>query len=76
MKIFFNFSKNFIEKEMQQAVIPSMENFKNFIIKNYEFKRGYNTTGTRRYIVKHQVNTYICVYFVTLKGNFTFKRGE
>ena len=61
LKIFFNFSKNFLEKEVQQAVIPSMENFKNFMRKDYEFKRGYNTTGTRRYIVKYQVNSYICV---------------
>ena len=61
LKVFFNFSKNFVEKEVQQAVIPSMENFKNFMRKDYEFKRGYNTTGTRRYIVKYQVNSYICV---------------
>ena len=61
LKIFFNFSKNFLEKEVQQAVIPSMENFKNFMRKTFEFKRGYNTTGTRRYIVKYQVNSYICV---------------
>ena len=61
LKIFFNFSKNFLEKEVQQTVIPSMENFKNFMRKDYEFKRGYNTTGTRRYIVKYQVNSYICV---------------
>ena len=61
LKIFFNFGENFLEKEVQQAVIPSMENFKNFMRKNYKFKRGYNTTGTRRYIVKYQVNSYICV---------------
>ena len=61
LKIFFNFSKNFFKKEVQQAVIPSMKNFKNFMRKDYEFKRGYNTTGTRRYIVKYQVNSYICV---------------
>lgn len=60
LKIFFNFGENFIEKEMQQSVIPSMENFKNFMRKNYEFKRGFNTTSTRRYIVKYQVNAYIC----------------
>ncbi len=61
LKIFFNFSKNFIEKEAHQAVIPSIKNFKNFMRKNYEFERGYNTTGTRRYIVKYQVDSYICV---------------
>ena len=61
LKIFFNFSKNFLEKEVGQAGIPCMENFKNFMRKDYEFKRGYNTTGTRRYIVKYQVNSYICV---------------
>ena len=61
LKIFFNFSKNFLEKEVQQTIISSMKNFKNFMRKDYEFKRGYNTTGTRRYIVKYQVNSYICV---------------
>lgn len=61
LKIFFNLSKKFIEKEVQQAVIPSMESSKNFMRKDYEFKRGYNTTGTRRYTVKYQVNSYICV---------------
>ena len=61
LKIFFNFRENFFEKEVQQTVIPSMENFRNFMRKTFEFKRGYNTTGTRRYIVKYQVNSYIHV---------------
>ena len=61
LKFFLNFSNDFLEKEVQHAVIPGMENYKNFISKNYEFKRGYNTTGTRRYIVKYQVNCYICI---------------
>lgn len=61
LKIFFNFSKNFLEKEMQQVIIPSMESFKNFMRKDYEFKRGYNTISTRRYTVKYQVNSYICI---------------
>lgn len=45
LKMFFNFSKNFPSKEI--------------MIKNYEFKRGYNTTGTRRYIVKYQIDVYV-----------------
>lgn len=45
LKMFFNFSKNFPLKEI--------------MIKNYEFKRGYNTTGTRRYIVKYQIDVYV-----------------
>lgn len=61
LKIFFNFSKNFLEKEVGQAITTSMENFKNFMRKDYEFKRGYNTTSTRRYTVKYQVNSYICI---------------
>lgn len=52
LKIFFNFGENFIEKEGQQRDSSIMR-------KNYEFKRGYNTTSTRRYIVKYQV--YLCV---------------
>ena len=61
LKFFLNYSNDFLENQVQQAVIPGMENHKNFMSKNYEFKRGYNTTGTRRYIVKYQVNCYICI---------------
>lgn len=48
LKIFFNLTNNFFEKKVGQKT------------KEYEFKRGYNTTGTRRYTVKYQVNLYIC----------------
>lgn len=61
LKIFFNLGESFIRKEAQQEVIPRMEKVKHFMRKDYEFKRGYNTTGTRRYIVKYQVNSYIRV---------------
>ncbi|MCM1370826.1 MAG: recombinase family protein [Clostridium sp.] len=61
LKIFFNFSDKFIKKSVLQPIIPNTQNFKNFIKKNYEFKRGYNTTSTTRYIVKYEVNSYICM---------------
>ena len=41
LEIFLNYSFN--------------KNNKCFFTKNYEFKRGYNTTGTKRYIMKYQV---------------------
>ena len=56
LKIFFNFSKHFIEKEVQQ-----ISNRGIFMKKKYEFKRGYNTSGTRRYTVKYNVNSYISI---------------
>ena len=28
---------------------------------NYEFKRGYDTNGTKRYNVNYQVNCYFCL---------------
>jgi len=57
LNIFLNFTKNSIEKELQEVVNPNIENI--LIKKDYEFKRGYNTTGTRRYIVKYKVSTHI-----------------
>lgn len=59
LKIFFNFSNNFFKKEGHHSFISSMDNQKIFMRKDYEFKRGYNTTSTRRYIVKYQVNSCI-----------------
>ncbi len=69
LKIFFNFSKKvytkevvgIVKQETEKTMISNVESFINFMRKNYEFKRGYNTTGTRRYIVKYQVNSYICI---------------
>ena len=60
LKIFFNFSRNFFEREVGKVVTGNMGKFKSFFRKSYEFKRGYNTTGTRRYIVKYEVSVYIC----------------
>jgi hypothetical protein len=55
LKIFFNFSKIFFKKELQKAIISNTEEL---MKKEYEFRRGYNTTSTRRYIVKYQVILY------------------
>ena len=48
LKIFLNFSKYHFEKEYYQLINQ----------KEYEFKRGYNTTGTRRYIMKYNVSLF------------------
>lgn len=63
LKIFFNFSRNFFEKEMEKEVTFNMEKFKSFFKKSYEFKRGYYTTGTRRYIVKYEVSAIFVLNF-------------
>lgn len=46
LKIYLNFSKSFLEKEAPNLITTK---------KDYEFKRGYNTTGTRRYTIKYSV---------------------
>ena len=48
-------------EELNQTIAPNTIGFKRFMTKDYEFKRGYNTTGTKRYIIKYQVNCYICL---------------
>ena len=61
LNIFFNFSRKYFLKEVQQKISPNVDGLKNFMRKEYEFKRGYNTVGTKRYTVKYHVNCYICV---------------
>ena len=53
LNMYFNFTKKFYKLEIKN-------NIESVIKKNYEFKRGYNTTSTRRYIIKYQVNAYVC----------------
>ena len=36
-------------------------NLKPILKNNYEFKRGYDTNGTKRYNVNYQVNCYFCL---------------
>ena len=52
LKVYLNISKTFLKKEIKNN---------EFINKEYIFKRGYNTKGTRRYIIKYWVKTYICI---------------
>ena len=61
LKVFFKFSKNFLENRVKKIVVSDIDNYINIMRKDYEFKRGYNTISTRRYIVKYLVNSYICV---------------
>lgn len=60
LKIFFNFSEKFV-KTTNNNLIPETDGFKSFLRKNYEFKRGYNKTGTKRYTVRYRINCYICL---------------
>ena len=46
---------------MGDNIIPSVDGLKCFSRKDYEFKRGYDKTGTKRYSVKYKVNCYICL---------------
>ena len=50
LKIYLNFSKSFLEKEAPNLITTK---------KDYEFKRGYNTTGTRRYTIKYSVSLVV-----------------
>lgn len=59
LKIFLNFTNNNLDKK--EKIVPIVENFKCFMKRTYEFKRGYNTTGAKRYSVYYNVNTYICL---------------
>ena len=59
LKVFLNFTNNNIDKK--ENIVPVVENFKSFLRRNYEFKRGYNTSGTKRYSVYYKVDTYICL---------------
>ena len=61
LNIFLNFSKEYVEKELKQTLIPTVDGFESFLRKEYEFKRGYNTTSTKRYEVKYKVNMFICL---------------
>ena len=54
LKMFFNFSENFIKKFNFKS-----EKFKSFFKKNYEFKRGYDKTSTKRYMVRYIINCYV-----------------
>ena len=59
LKIFFNFSPQYAKNEMGDNIVPSVDGLKCFLRKDYEFKRGYDKTGTKRYSVKYKVNCYI-----------------
>lgn len=51
LKIFLNFLNNDLKN--------SLNDLKEFLIKDYEFKRGYNKTSTKRYKIKYHVIIYI-----------------
>lgn len=59
LKIFLNISDTFLKQKNQQIFFQSDKNLKKVMSRIYEFKRGYNTTGTRRYTVKYLAETYI-----------------
>lgn len=59
LNIFLNFSKEYVEKELKQTLIPTVDGFEIFFKKEYKFKRGYNTIATKRYEIKYRVNIFI-----------------
>lgn len=61
LKIFFNFSEEYIHNEITNNLVTSVESIKNILREDYEFKRGYDKTGTKRYIVKYKINCYMCL---------------
>jgi hypothetical protein len=58
LSIFFNFSEKFVNDTEK---IICANNLKCFFRKDFEFKRGFNKTGTRRYIMNYKVLCYICI---------------
>ena len=58
LEIFLKLSNNFFASEVKQVVT---QRGGNFMKKTFEFKRGYDITATRRYTVKYQVTSYICI---------------
>ncbi len=55
LDIYLNVSKEYITKETNLSIKTT-----NKILEDiYEFKRGYNTIGTKRYTINYQVNSYI-----------------
>jgi len=61
IKMFFNFSKKYIKKELYQNIDENNSNTYNFLSKTYKFKRGYDKTSTRRYTVLYQIKAYISI---------------
>lgn len=55
LKIFFNFSLEFLQKELK----IKLDSSNSFFSKTYEFDRGYNKISTKRYTVKYKINCYI-----------------
>ena len=51
LNIFLLYKENDQSKKLQ----PILRN-------SYEFKRGYDTQGTKRYKVYYQVNCYFCLW--------------
>lgn len=54
--ILFKINVYYIDKDINRLDIFFNFNMASNLCKNYSFKRGYNTTGTKRYIVKYKVN--------------------
>ena len=50
LSIFLSYKENDEAKKLQPILRSS-----------YEFKRGYDTGGTKRYKVGYQVNCYLCL---------------
>ena len=61
LQIFFKFSPSYFKQEEDYSLISNIENFKCFFRNKYEYKRGYNTTGTKRYTCKYSVSCYVCI---------------
>ena len=59
-KIIVSKINNNIENIKLDIFLNTTNNYPS-INKNYEFKRGYNTIKTRRYIINYQVNTYLYI---------------
>lgn len=59
LNVFLKFSKKYVTKELSDSIVE-LNGLKRFMMKECEFKRGYETSCTKRYIVNYVVNCYLC----------------
>ena len=59
LKIFFNFSERYVKNEIGNNLVVSLDEENCFFNSDYEFKRGFDKTKTKRYSVGYNVKCYI-----------------
>lgn len=58
--IFLRFSPKYVSKELKNVFVEDVTGLKRIFTESYDFKRGFNTVGTKRYIYTYMVSCYLC----------------